>query len=108
MAGRWIGPEPTALASRPPAVGPSNHGRSVARTEPPANGQADRAFTTEDLRTFALAGHRGCGKTSLSETLLQAGRVVREVGAVEHGTTLLDHGPESRAHHQTMELSTAW
>ena len=53
-------------------------------------------------------GHRSCGKTSLAEMLLKAGRVVREPGEVANGTTLLDWSPSERRHRQTIELSTAW
>jgi elongation factor G len=55
-----------------------------------------------------FAGHRGCGKTTLAEAVLHAGRVVREPGSVEDGTALLDFGPDSVARRQTLELSSAW
>lgn len=67
-----------------------------------------QSFSAADLGTVALVGHRSCGKTSLTELLLQAGRVVREIGAVDDGTTLLDWSPEERRHRQTLQLSTAW
>jgi elongation factor G len=77
--------------------------RSEFSTAPPS-----AAIASSDLRTVAVVGHRSAGKTSLCELLLQAGRVVRETGTVEDGTTLLDWAPIERRHQQTLELSAAW
>ena len=59
-------------------------------------------------RTFAIVGHRSCGKTSLGELLLQATRVIRSAGSVDQGTTLLDWSEESQRHRMSCALSTAW
>lgn len=48
----------------------------------------------EMQRTYALIGTGGCGKTSLAEMLLFQTGVVNRLGAVEDGTTVLDHEPE--------------
>lgn len=77
--------------------------RTEAPTAPPSN-----AIAPADLRTVAFVGHRSSGKTTLAELALEAGRVVRERGWVDEGTTLLDWTVTSRRHHQTTELSTAW
>jgi elongation factor G len=70
---------------------------------PPAN-----AVESGDLRTVAIVGHRSAGKTTLAEMLLEAGRVVRERGTIDEGTTLLDASPESRRNRLTLDLATAW
>jgi elongation factor G len=77
--------------------------RSEVSTAPPS-----ATIASSDLRTIAVVGHRSAGKTSLCELLLKAGRVVRETGTVEDGTTLLDWAPIERRHQQTLELSAAW
>ena len=48
----------------------------------------------ETQRTYALVGTGGCGKTSLAEMLLFQAGVVNRLGAIEDGTTILDHEPE--------------
>ncbi|MEQ1500665.1 MAG: GTP-binding protein [Myxococcota bacterium] len=77
------------------------------RTQPPTTPPSN-AVDPADLRTVALVGHRCSGKTTLAELLLQEARVVREMGSVDEGTTLLDWSAVSRRHRQTVELATAW
>ena len=48
----------------------------------------------EMQRTYALVGTGGCGKTSLAEMLLFQAGIVNRLGAIEDGTTSLDHEPE--------------
>ena len=48
----------------------------------------------EMQRTYALVGTGGCGKTSLAEMLLFQTGVINRLGAIEDGTTSLDHEPE--------------
>lgn len=60
------------------------------------------------IRTVALVGHRGAGKTTLAEGLLEAGGAVRVRGAVEHGTTLLDHDPEEKRRRLTLFNGYGW
>ena len=48
----------------------------------------------DSQRTYALIGTGGCGKTSLAEMLLFQSGVINRLGAIEEGTTTLDHEPE--------------
>lgn len=60
------------------------------------------------VRTIALVGHRGAGKTTLAEAILAAGGAVRQPGRVEEGTALLDHDPEERRRRQTLFNGYGW
>ncbi len=54
------------------------------------------ALEPADIRTIALVGHTGSGKTMLAEAILQAGGAIRDLGSVEAGTTVADFAPEER------------
>ncbi|MCU1431930.1 MAG: small GTP-binding protein, partial [Actinotalea sp.] len=50
--------------------------------------------STPRIRTVALVGHSGVGKTTLAEALLHRAGVVQRLGRVEDGTTVCDTEPE--------------
>lgn len=62
----------------------------------------------EKVRTIALAGHRSCGKTTLGDALLCVAGVTRQMGNVDDGSSLLDHGPEERRRRMTLGMSFCW
>ena len=54
-------------------------------------------FKTENLRTVALVGHGGCGKTTLAEGILAKAGMIITCGSVERGTTVCDSDPLEKA-----------
>ncbi len=50
-----------------------------------------KAYTAEAIRNIALAGHGGCGKTSLTEALLFGAGAIDRLGKVDEGTTTSDY-----------------
>jgi elongation factor G len=61
----------------------------------------------EAIRTIALVGHAGCGKTSLVEALLHRGGAIHAPGSVERGTTVCDFDPLERKYHHSLSSALA-
>ncbi len=50
-------------------------------------------YSTESIRTVALVGHTGAGKTTLAEALLAKAGAIPAPGSVERGNTVCDFDP---------------
>lgn len=53
-----------------------------------------KAYKGDAIRNIALAGHGGCGKTSLTEALLFSSGAIDRLGKVDDGTTTSDYDPD--------------
>ncbi|CAM2172224.1 elongation factor G [Paraburkholderia sacchari] len=64
-------------------------------------------FAPVAIRTVALVGHAGCGKTSLAEALLNQGGALHAPGSVNRGTALCDFDPLERKYHHSLNSALA-
>ncbi len=65
-------------------------------------------WPTHNLRNLALVGHRGVGKTSLTEAMLNAGGAITQLGSVDDGTTVTDNTPEEQERNISVSSSLAY
>ena len=63
------------------------------------------AYTTENIRTVALLGHGGAGKTTLAEALLAKAGAIQAVGSIEKGTTVSDFDPLEKSFQHSLRTS---
>ncbi len=62
-------------------------------------------FATENIRTLALVGHGGAGKTTLAEALLAKAGAIQAAGSVERGTTVSDFDPLEKTFQHSLRAS---
>jgi len=63
--------------------------------------------TRTEVRSVALVGHHGAGKTTLAEALLASTGAIARAGTVERGTTVCDFEPEEISRQLSIGLSVA-
>ena len=62
-------------------------------------------YATSNIRTVALVGQGGSGKTTLAEALLLASGAIKEAGTVERGTTVSDFDPLEKSWQHSLRAS---
>ncbi|HWO99775.1 MAG TPA: GTP-binding protein, partial [Methylococcus sp.] len=61
--------------------------------------------TTESIRTVALVGHAGAGKTTLAESLLHRSGMIASPGRIDKGNTVCDYDPLEKEHQHSLKLA---
>src|SRR4051812_13271181 len=65
------------------------------------------ASSINQVRTIALVGQAGAGKTTLAESLLAKAGAIHTTGSVERGTTVCDYSPGEKQLHHSLKLAVA-
>jgi elongation factor G len=68
-------------------------------------------YSTESIRTVALVGHTGAGKTTLAEALLAKAGAIPAAGSVERGNTVCDFDPLEKTYRHSLNsalVNFAW
>ena len=63
--------------------------------------------TTEEIRTLALVGHAGSGKTTLAEALLHQAGAIQAQGSIQRGTMVCDFDPLEKQHQHSLYSAIA-
>src|SRR5260221_2206882 len=87
--------------SRPGAI-PTQQVLAIRRAE-----EEPVANSHKRIRTIALVGQAGSGKTSLTEALLAKAGAIPAAGSVERGTTVGDYTPLEKQLQHSLKLSVA-
>ena len=59
------------------------------------------------IRNVLVAGHAGCGKTTLVEALLYSTGAIERMGRTEDGSTVCDFDPEEAKRHASLSAALA-
>ena len=65
------------------------------------------SYANTNIRNILVAGHGGCGKTTLVEALLYLTGALERMGRVEDGTTVCDFDPEEAKRHASLSTAVA-
>ena len=75
------------------------------REQPSGEVRSMANYATSNIRTVALVGQGGSGKTTLAEALLLASGAIKEAGTVERGTTVSDFDPLEKSWQHSLRAS---
>ncbi|MSQ89606.1 MAG: elongation factor G [Betaproteobacteria bacterium] len=64
-------------------------------------------YPIKRIRTLALVGQAGSGKTTLAEALLASAGAIPGVGSIERGNTVCDYAPLEKSFRHTLKLAVA-
>ena len=65
-------------------------------------------YANKDIRNILVAGHAGCGKTTLIEAMLfSTDPEMQRVGTVQDGNTVCDFDPEEQKRHASLSAAIA-
>ncbi len=64
-------------------------------------------YANTNIRNILVAGHAGCGKTTLVEALLYTTGALERMGRVEDGNTVSDFDPEEAKRRASLNLAVA-
>jgi len=67
-----------------------------------------KVYDTPSIRSVALVGHGGCGKTSLVSAMLFDMGAVNRLGRVDDGTTATDFDPDEIERRISLQTALAW
>jgi elongation factor G len=70
-------------------------------------GSAVPRIPIKRIRTLALVGQSGSGKTSLAEALLAKAGVIPAAGSIERGSTVCDYTPLEKSFQHSLKLAVA-
>src|SRR4051812_3124283 len=65
------------------------------------------ASSINQVRTIALVGQAGAGKTTLADSLLAKAGAIHATGSVERGTAVCDYSPGEKQLHHSLKLAVA-
>src|SRR5690348_10874808 len=63
------------------------------------------SYSTADIRNVLLAGHAGCGKTSLADAMLFAAGAIKHKASVVDGSSVSDFEKEEKEHKHSIYSS---